>query len=492
MTASTQQDSLPLTRGKESSGDRRWLSLAFIALAQLMIALDATVVNIALPAAQAALKASDADRQWVVTAYALAFGGLLLLGGRVSDYLGRKRAFLAGLAGFALASALGGAAPNFEVLVAARALQGAFAALLAPTALSLLAVSFTHPRERATAFAVYGSIAGTGGAVGLVLGGVLTQYAAWRWCLYVNVPVALMAAAGGWFALPSARGHPQPGFDATGAALATSGLAAVVYGCAQAASTGWSAPSTIGGLAAGVALLVAFVLWESRAARPLLPLPILLDRNRAGAYLAVALSIAGMFGAFLFLTYYLQVVLHYSPLQAGLAFMPMTAASQAASWGIASRLMPYVPPRALMVPGALVAAAGMAVLTQLQVDSDYVTHVLPAEILLGAGISCTMVPAFSTATQGVDPRTAGVASAVVNTAQQVGGSLGTALLNTIAAGATAAYLASHAAGPGGRAAALVEGYSVATGWGVAILLLAATSAALIGLGQPVAHKEEMR
>jgi predicted MFS family arabinose efflux permease len=224
-------------------------------------------------------------------------------------------------------------------------------------------------------------------------------------------------------------------------------------------------------------LLVLFVTREARTANPLLPLRIVLDRNRGGAYITVAMVIAGMFGAFLFLTYYLQVVLHYTPLQAGLAFLPMTLASQAGSWLIASRLMPHVPPRALMAPGAAVAAAGMAFLTQLQVDSGYLTLVLPAEILLGLGISCVMVPAFSTATQKVDQREAGVASAMVNTAQQIGGSLGTALLNTAAAGATASYLALHTLAP--RAAGLVYGFSVATAWGVAILLLGAVAAALL-------------
>lgn len=441
---------------------RRWVALGFIAIAQLMIALDATIVSIALPSAQMALRASDADRQWVVTAYSLAFGSLLLLGGRVADFAGRKRAFLIGLGGFALASVIGGAAPNFGVLVAARAMQGAFAALLAPTALSLLAVSFTQPRERATAFAVYGSIAGSGAAIGLLLGGTLTQYLTWRWCLYVNVPIALVAAVGAWLVLPASGGRPVKAFDLPGAALAAGGMGALIY-----AST-----TSMALLAVSAVLLAAFVLREARTPNPLLPLRILTDRNRAGAYVTTALAIAGMFGAFLFLTYYLQVVLRYTPLEAGLAFLPMTIASQAGSWLIASRLMPHVPPRALMAPGALVAAAGMALLTQLHVDGGYLALVLPAEVLLGLGISCVMVPAFSTATHGVEPREAGVASATVNTAQQIGGSLGAAVLNTIAITATAGYV-------GPRAAALVHGFSAATAWGVAILVLGALVAAVL-------------
>ena len=456
---------------------RRWVALAFIAVAQLMIALDATVVSIALPSAQAALHASDADRQWVVTAYTLAFGGLLLLGGRVADYLGRKRAFLIGLAGFSIASMLGGAAPDFAVLVAARALQGAFAALLAPTALSLLAVTFTQPRERATAFAVYGSIAGSGAAIGMLLGGALTQYLSWRWCLYVNLPIALIAALGGWRVLARSESRPRPSFDLPGALLVTGALAALVYACTNVVTSGWSSPNVTGFLVASAVMLVLFVLRESSTSNPLLPLRILADRNRSGAYVTVGLGLAGMFGAFLFLTYYLQVVLRFPPLQAGLAFLPITLASQAGSWLIARQLMPRVAPRLLMVPAALVAMAGMALLTQLHVDSGYLSLVLPAEILLGLGISSLMVPAFSIATRGVDPREAGVASATVNTAQQVGASLGTALLNTVATSATAGFA-------GVRTVALVHGFSVATAWGAGILLLAAITAGILINSRP--------
>ena len=433
------------------ANEHRWVALGFIAVAQLMIALDATIVSIALPSAQVALGASDADRQWVVTAYTLTFGGLLLLGGRIADYVGRKRAFLAGLAGFAVASMIGGAAPDFTVLVAARAAQGAFAALLAPTALSLLAVTFTEPRERATAFAVYGSIAGSGAAIGFLLGGALTQYVSWRWCLYVSVPVALVAAAGGAAFLPSSTRPARPRFDLPGVVLATGGLATLVYALSDAT---WL-------VGAAVVLLALFVVREARTANPLLPLRVVLDRNRGGAYATVALVIAAMFGAFLFLTYYFQVVHRYTPLDAGLAFLPLVVAQQAGSWLIASRLMPLVAPRALMAPGAVVAAVGMALLTQVP---------LLAEVLLGLGVSCVMVPAFSTATQKVDPREAGVASATVNAASQIGASLGAALLNSIAV---------HAGGD------MVHGFAVATGWGALILLgAAAASATLINAGRP--------
>ena len=451
---------------------RRWVALAFIAVAQLMIALDATIVSIALPSAQAALGASDADRQWVVTAYTLAFGGLLLLGGRIADYLGRKRAFMIGLAGFALASLAGGAAPNFAALVAARAAQGAFAALLAPTALALLATSFTEARERATAFAVYGSIAGSGAAIGMLLGGALTQYLSWRWCLYVNLPVAIVAAIGAWIVLPASSDRGRPSLDVPGVVLAGAGLVSLVYGTTEWVRSGWSSATVIALLAASAVLLVLFVLREARTPSPLLPLRIVTDRNRGGAYLAVGLALAGMFGAYLFLTYDFQVVMHYTPLQAGLAFLPITVASQAGSWLIARRLMPLTPPRALMAPGALVAAAGLVLLTQLHAGSSFVSVVLPAELLLGLGLSTAMVPAFSVATHGVDPREAGVASATVNAAQQVGASLGVAVLNTIAATATAAYL-------GPRTEAVLHGFAQATGWGAAIMVLSAVVAALL-------------
>ncbi|HUE68701.1 MAG TPA: MFS transporter [Candidatus Acidoferrum sp.] len=457
------RSAVPALQVAPRQDSRRWVALAFIAVAQLMIALDATIVNIALPSAQRALGASDADRQWVITAYTLAFGGLLLLGGRVADLLGRKRAFLIGLAGFALASVVGGSAPNFEILVASRAVQGAFAALLAPTALSLLAVAFTEPKERATAFAVYGSIAGSGAAIGMLLGGVLTQYFSWRWCLYVNLPIALVAGVGGWVYVSGSDARGRGSLDLLGAALAGAGLVAIAY-----ASSSQSALL----FAAGGALLGLFVVRESRTTAPLLPLHILADRVRAGAYISVGLALAGMFGAYLFLTYYLQAVLHYSPLQAGAAFLPITVGSQSASWLIARRLMPRVPPRALMVPGALVTAAGLALLTQLHVDSGYATVVLPAELLLGAGLSTMMVPAFSTATRGVEPRQAGVASAVVNATQQVGASLGTAVLNSIAVAATAAFV-------GPRPVAIVHGFAQATAVGAGIMLVAALVAGVL-------------
>jgi len=472
-------------------GDTRWIALvSIISLAQLMVALDATIVSIALPSAQAALHVSDAGRQWVVTAYTLAFGGLLLLGGRIADGVGRRRTFVAGLLGFGVASALGGSAPGYGALLAARALQGVSAALVAPAALSLLAVSFTEARERAKAFAVYGAIAGSGAAVGLLLGGVLTEYLDWRWCLYVNVPVAIVAAAGGWRLLPPAEAGRRQGLDVQGAVLATGGLAALVYACTAAVSEGWGSRVVISLLLASALLLLVFAVRQGRAAAPLLPPGIVLDRSRGGAYLSVTLGISGKIGAFLFLTYYFRVVLGYSPLRAGLAFLPTTLATQLGAWAIAGRLMPRVPPRAIMAPGGLIAAAGMALLTRLPVDGGYLAHVLPAEVLLGAGISCVMAPAISTGTFGVDPRQAGVAAAVVNTAQLVGGSLGTAVLNTIATSATAGFLAAHRSSQA-TTQAIVHGYAVATAWGTVILVTgAAVALIMISAGGPARRERE--
>lgn len=457
---------------------RPLLAVAVISAAQLMVALDATIVNIALPTAQTSLRFDDADRQWVLTAYTLALGGLLLLGGRLGDLLGRKRAFLAGVAAFAASSALAGAAPSFAVLVTGRALQGASAALLTPTALSLLAVTFTDPTTRARAFAVYGAVASSGAAGGLLLGGVLTQYSSWRWCLFLNVAVGLAAGVAGRQVLPDMPPGPAERLDVAGATLVTAGLVALTYGCSQAATAGWTSHRVALPLSSGVLLLAGFLGWQRRAARPLLPLTVLFDRDRAGACVAVAAAVVGSFGLFLLLTYYLQVVRGYSPVRTGLAFLPLTLAVVASSTGLASRLLPRVSARALITPGLLAAAVGLALLTRLDPRTAYLTGVLPAELLLGAGMGCVFTPAFSVATSGVDRRDAGVAAAVVQTANQVGASLGTAVLNTLAAAGTAGYLAGRTRDAGTVAAGLVHGYAVATG---AAAGLVAVVAALVFL-----------
>ncbi|MFI7242793.1 MFS transporter [Streptomyces qinglanensis] len=461
---------------------RRWKALAFIAIAQLMVVLDATIVNIALPSAQADLGISDANRQWVITAYALAFGGLLLFGGRIADMWGRKRAFVTGLVGFALASALGGAANGEVMMLSARALQGAFGALLAPAALSLLAVMFTDGKERAKAFGIYGAIAGGGGAIGLILGGVLTEYLDWRWTFYVNVPFAAIAALGAISVIHEPSGtRNRSALDIPGVVLSTLGLVSLVYGFTRAETDGWSEGGTIGMFIAAFVLLAAFAAVESRLRAPLLPLRVVTDRNRGGVYLSLGLAVIAMFGLFLFLTYYLQVVKDYSPVRTGVAFLPMVAGMITGSTQIGARLMTRVPARLLMAPGFLTAAVGMLMLTQLEVDSSYPALILPAEVLLGLGLGTAFMPAMSLATHGVRPSDAGVASAMVNTSQQVGGAIGTALLNTIAASATTSYVTAHVAEATTKPAqqmlkleAMVHGYTSAIWWAVGILLVSAT------------------
>ncbi|NBE55985.1 MFS transporter [Streptomyces boluensis] len=470
---------------------RRWWGLVVIALAQLMVVLDATIVNIALPSAQSDLGMSDANRQWVITAYTLAFGGLLLLGGRVADLVGRKRTFIFGLIGFAVASGLGGAAIGPGMLFGARALQGVFAAVLAPSALSLLTTMFSVPKERGKAFGIYGAMAGGGSAIGLLAGGLLTQYLNWRWCLYVNIPIALIAVIGAFAVLHDRPGHTGARLDVPGALLGCGGLVALVYGFSEAQPRGWTDPMVLTLFAVAIVLLLAFVWWQKRAPSPLLPLHIIKDRNRAGCFLTMGLATIGLFALFLFLTYYMQGVLHYSPVKTGLAFLPMTAAIITGSTQVSARLLHHVPPRALMVPGMVLGALGMTLLTGLTVEGEYATHVLPGMLLTGFGMGLTFMPVFATATLGVAPHDAGVTSATVNTAQQVGGSIGTALLNTLATTATATYIGSHLTDPAQQAEVtaqgVVHGYTVAIWWAVGIMLLAGLVAGLMVTARAPKH-----
>jgi EmrB/QacA subfamily drug resistance transporter len=440
---------------------RRWLILIVLGVAQLMVVLDATIVNIALPSAQDALGFSDDSRQWIVTAYALAFGSLLLLGGRLSDLFGRKWMFIAGLAGFAGASAVGGAAQSFEMLVGARALQGVFGALLAPAALSLLTVTFTDPAERRKATGVYGAIAGGGGAIGLLLGGLLTEYMSWRACMYVNLAIAIPAGLAALTLLHHQAMTVKPRLDIPGVLTASAGILALVYGFSSAETAGWEAGVTLGALAAGALLLSAFLLIQRRVANPLLPLRVVADRNRGGAYLAVALTGAGMFGVFLFLTYYLQQTLGFSPVEAGLAFLPMTGALMIGVGLATTRLLPRTGPRPVVTGGMLVAATGMLLLTQVSVNSSYASGVLPGLLTFGLGIGLTMATVMGNATLGVRPSDAGVASAMVNTGQQIGGAIGTAVLSTLAASAVTSYVDGAQPTPDVLAHAAVHGYTTA-------------------------------
>jgi len=461
------------------SGDRRWAILALLGVAQLMVVLDSTIVNIALPSAQRSLGFSTDSRQWVVTAYALAFGSLLLLGGKLGDLFGRKWTFIAGLIGFAGASAIGGLAQSFGMLVAARGLQGAFGALLAPSALSLLTVTFAGSTDRATAFGIFGAIAGGGASVGLVLGGALTQTLSWRWCLYVNVLIAIPTVL---VAVGLLQNHPpegRPRIDIPGVLLACGGLFALVYGFSNAETHTWTAPATIVSLAASVVLLAAFVAVESSRSDPLLPLHIVRDRARGGAYVSILLAGGGIFAVFLFLTYYLQENLGFSPVKTGFSFLPLTAVLVLTSTTVQTKVLDRTGAKPLIASGMALGVVGMLLLTGLSPGAGYAGHVLPSLLIIGLGMGCIFAPAFSTATLGIDSSEAGVASAMVNTSQQVGGSVGTALLSTIFASATASYASSHAGSPGLGNAAAIHGYTTAFVWAAGFFALGLLLALLI-------------
>jgi EmrB/QacA subfamily drug resistance transporter len=477
---------MPITKRKQTDlaanstdYDRRWLILAVLSIAQLMVVLDATVVNIALPSAQQALHFSASSRQWVVTAYTLAFGSLLLLGGRLSDLFGRRRTLITGLVGFALASAVGGTAQSFDVLIAARAVQGIFAAILAPAALSLLTTTFTDPKERGKAFGVFGAISGAGAGFGLLIGGVLTEYLSWRWSLYVNLVFAAVAVTGVLLLLSKHSSEVRPRLDLRGTLAGSAGLFALVYGFSEADRSGWGASSTLGFLAAGVALLAVFIAIERRSQHPLLPLWIVKDRNRGGSLLAILTMTIGMFGVLFFLTYYLQQTLAYSPVKTGLAFLPLIGVLIATSTTSSTVLLPRLGARLLVPTGLFLAAIGMVLFTGLDTHSTYAAHVLPGLLVLGVGIGLVSAPAMNTATVGVDRADAGVGSATVNTAQQVGGSLGTALLNTVATTATTTFLAGKAASPAVAAEAAVHGYTTAFWWAAAIFAAGAVVCGLL-------------
>jgi EmrB/QacA subfamily drug resistance transporter len=477
---------------EERSHRRRWWILAVLGIAQLMVILDSTVVNIALPTAQHALHFSSADRQWIVTAYSLAFGSLLLLGGRISDYIGRKNALIIGLVGFALASALGGFSVNFTMLVIARSIQGVFGALLAPAVLALLTTTFNDPSERGKAFGIYGAIAGAGGALGLLLGGALTSYASWRWTLFINLIFAVIGTTGAIILLRRDRGTDNDPLNWSGVVTATVGLFALVYGFSHAETTTWSNHYTLGSFAVAAVLLLSFVRIQTRTEFPLLPIRVIADRNRGGALFAMLLGGSGMFGVFLFLTYYLQETLGFSPVLTGVAFLPMVIALSISAQISNIILLPRVGPRPLIPAGMVVAAGGLFWLTKLTITSSYITDVFPALIVLGLGIGFMFAPAINTATYGVEAHDAGVASASVNTAQQVGGSIGTALFNTLAASAATSFLVGRAITHHNVELSTVHSYTAVFGY-TAMLFLggAVVTALLLRSGAPRVAKGDV-
>ncbi|SEN93604.1 drug resistance transporter, EmrB/QacA subfamily [Actinacidiphila rubida] len=454
----------------DGHGRRRWLVLAVICCAYLMVGLDLTVMNLALPSAQKALGFSDDDRQWIVSAYALPFGSLLLFCGRLSDLVGRRRTFLAGLTGFAVASSAGGASHSFAMLVTARACQGAFAALLAPACLSLLAVTFTDPRERGRAFGVFGGVVAAGGGLGLLVGGALTDGLGWRWCLYVNLVFAVAAIAGGLL-LIGRQPTVSARMDVPGVLAGSSGMFCLVYGFSR-ADDGWGRPATWGFLALGAALLAGFTLRQARAAAPLLPPRVALDRNRGGAYLTMLFVGAAYFGLLLFLVYYMQTVLGYSAITSGCALLPTVLCAIVMTNVGGTGLMPRVGPRPLVTAGLLVAAGATVWLTRIGIDSSYAAALLGPFALLGLGMGLVFSAALNTGTSGVAPQDAGAASASFSTGQQVGSAIGTALLTTIASRAATAWLRTHTRGgpsPAQLRLAAVHSYATVFGWSAAIL-----------------------
>jgi EmrB/QacA subfamily drug resistance transporter len=457
----------------------RWAVLALLGTAQLMVVLDSTIVNIALPSAQRALHFSTSDREWIVTAYALAFGSLLLLGGKLGDLFGRKWTFIVGLSGFAIVSAIGGLATSFTMLVSARALQGMFGALLAPSALGLLTVTFADSPDRPKAFGIFGAIAGGGASVGLLLGGILTQILSWRWCLYVNLVIAVPTAMFAMRLLVNRSDPERARLDFPGLLAGSAGLFALVYGFSNAETQSWTAAGTIVALAASVVLLSAFVANEHRVPHPLLPLRVVRDRSRGGAYISVLLASGGIFGVFFFLTYFMQLNLGFSPLTTGLAFLPLTGILVVTSVTVQTKVLPRTGAKPVLMTGMALAVIAMIIFTRLTPGSAYASGILPGLLIGGVGMGSIFAPAIGTATLGVDLHDTGVASAMVNTSQQIGGSVGLALLSTVSASAASSYAISHARLPAIAAVAAVHGYTTAFTWSAGIFGLGFLLALLI-------------
>ena len=489
-SVSTEPHGHAAQRRPDASG--RWLALSVLSLAQLMDVLDNTIVNIALPSAQHDLGFSSADRQWIVTGYTLAFGSLLLLGGRLSDLFGRRRMFLIGVIGLLLASAMGGAAASFNALLLARIGQGTCAALLAPAALSLLSVIFSdQAEERGRAFAVFGAVSGVGGVLGLLLGGVLTEALSWRWSLYVNLIFGAVALLGALAFLPRDDSPQRMPLDLSGAIAATLGLLGIVSGLGNAAANGWSGLGTLGPLLAGLGLMITFVLIEHHAEQPMLPLRIVLDRTRGGAYLTLGVTGMGMFAVFLFLSYYLQDILKFGPILSGAAFLPMIGAVVVSSIVSGAALFPRMGPRWLASAGCGLAAVGMAMFTAIDANSSYAAHILPPLLVSGLGFGMIISPVQNAATSGVQHQDAGAASALVSAAQQIGGAIGIAVFNSLSSTAIAAHTARHAASasrPASIIDATLAGNHLVFGAACGAFLCGGILAALLFRSGPIAPR----
>ncbi|WP_338701285.1 MFS transporter [Streptomyces sp. Q6] len=425
-TSQLTQDQKPGTARREGHPG---IALTVIAACQLMVVLDATIVNIALPHIQDALKFSTTDLTWVVSAYTLTFGGLLLLGGRAGDILGRRRVFITGILLFTLASLLGGLAQEPWQLLAARALQGVGGAIASPTSLALITTTFPEGPERNRAFGVFAAVSAGGGAVGLLAGGMLTEWLDWRWVLFVNVPIGILIAVVTPRYISESERHPGS-FDISGALTSTLGMAALVYGFIRASEAGWRDSLTLGSFGAAVVLLLAFVAIESRAKDPITPLRMFADRNRSGTYVIMLALAAAMFGMFFFIVLFVQNVLDYTPIKAGLAFLPVTAAI-AIGAGLSQRFLPVLGPKPFMAGGSALVVIGLAWQTFISPDSSYVGGVLGPMLIFGFGMGLNFVTVTVTAVSGVAPHEAGAASGLLNTTQQVGGSLGLSILTTV-------------------------------------------------------------
>ncbi|MEA2296857.1 MAG: hypothetical protein QOE86_4496 [Solirubrobacteraceae bacterium] len=468
--------------------DNRWVTLVLVCLAQFMVILDATIVNIALPTIQTDLKFSQADLQWVVNYYTLLFGGFLLLGGRAADIVGRKRIFIAGTILFSVASLLNGLATSSEMLIAFRALQGLGGALVSPAALSIITTTFPEGPERTKALGVWSAIAAGGGAVGLLLGGVLTEALSWEWIFFVNVPIGAAAALLSARLIPESKAERAGAFDVLGAVLVTAGLMVLVYAIVKAESFGWGSGRTLGLAAVGVALLAVFVLVESRTSGPLVRLGIFKIRSLAISNLVLLLVAGGLFALFFFATLYVQDVLGFKPIKAGFAFLPV-AFGIGIGAGTAQVLVKRLGVRANAVAGMVVAAAGLFYLSRVPVDGSYASDLLPGLLLMSFGMGNTFVPITLIATTNVDAHDAGLASGLFNTSQQVGGALGLAVLSTLAADRTTSYLQGlgHQPGPRDQAAGLVEGFQVAFTSAAILVTIGAILLALLLRGRDVAN-----